>query len=130
MDKLSKSYTQRYVLFCFAWALAYCGISLATQFQLLSNPITTGLLVAGMVLLALIVIRSYLKVFNQLDEMFQRIQLEGFALAFGISFFLILIYAPFQKIGAPEITSDTAIVVLSFSMGLGLFLAKRKIDEK
>jgi len=128
MENSIKKETHKYVLFSLVWAVGYCFISLATSFQLLKDPAVTGLLVGGMILLAIRAITSYLKVFENLDEMLKRIQLEGLSIGFGISFLIILAYAPFYKIGAPAIKIDIVIVVLSVSMAMGIFVANRRMQ--
>lgn len=128
MDKPIKEMTHKYILFSLAWALGYCFISLATSLQLLKDPAVTGLLMGGMVLLAIRIIKSYLGVFEKLDEMLKRIQLEGLSIGFGISFLTILAYAPFHKIGAPTLNIDFMIVIFSVSMAIGIFIANRRMQ--
>ncbi len=128
MEKSIKELTHKYIFFSFAWAAGYCAISLATSLQLLKDPTITGFLVGGMILLAIRTINSYLKIFHKLDEMLKRIQLEGLAIGFGISFLIILAYAPFHKIGAPSIKIDFMIVLLSVSMAIGIYIANRRMQ--
>ena len=126
MNKPINEVIQKYMLFSLAWAMGYCFISLATSLQMLKDPVITGFLVGGMVLLAMKAIKSYLLIFDKLDEMLKHIQLEGLSIGFGISFLIILAYAPFYKIGAPALKIDLVIVILSISMAAGIYISNRR----
>ena len=76
--------------------------------------------------LALFVLRAYLRFLTMTDELQRRIQLEALAVGFGVTYFLIIAHVVVQSAGAPALDSSWWVLVFTGGLLFGNWRAVRR----
>lgn len=112
-------------LWSFTWAL---GIIVATS--IVASGLVTGAAAWIVALLpnvlALYVLRAYLRFLTMTDELQRRIQLEALAVGFGVTYFLIIAHVVAQSAGAPALDSSWWVLVFTGGLLFGNWRAVRR----
>lgn len=112
-------------LWSIAWALTVVAASaLLTELDL-ALPLQ-GLLVLSPSVVAVFVLRAYLKFLRMTDEMQRRIQIEGLAVGFGVGYAFGIAYLVAEAAGAPPLNLAVLIAVMTLGwLGGNFFAVKR-----
>ena len=112
-------------LWSIAWALTVVAASaLLTELDL-ALPLQ-GLLVLSPSVVAVFVLRAYLKFLRMTDEMQRRIQIEGLAVGFGVGYAFAMAYLVAEAAGAPPLNLAVLIAVMTLGwLGGNFFAVKR-----
>ncbi len=126
MTETDRRNSNRFVLWIFAWAVAFVAATLALKHvPSLQGP--AGWAVAGAPdLLGLGAFLAYVRFLRQADELQRRIQLEGLAFGFGVGAFFTMGYRLFERVGAPALDVNDPVLVMFVAWTLGQWLAMRR----
>ncbi len=112
-----------FLIWTFAWAIRARCTSKALVVQLFSHPAA----LAGVIILpcvfGLMAVHTYVRMLRCMDEMMQRIQLEGLAIGFGLTLMVIVGYSLFETYGATPIGSNNTILVFMLTWSFGQLLS-------
>lgn len=112
-------------LWSIAWALTVVAASALLTKLDLALPLQ-GLLVLTPSVVAIFVLRAYLKFLRMTDEMQRRIQIEGLAVGFGVGYAFGIAYLVAEAAGAPPLNLAVLIAVMTLGwLGGNFFAVKR-----
>ncbi len=115
---------RRFILICVVWALSFAGANRALDSG--SLPTAADWLVASApVVLGIVAISLYLRMWREMDELMRRIQLEGLGLGFGAGVVFVTGYGLFELAGAPA-WGNRPLAVMLFAWAAGSMLAIRR----
>ncbi len=115
------------MLWIFAWMATFVAADKAEAYEWYTEGFLSLLAVAINVVIGLIVIVTYMRFLNELDEMQQKIQLNALALAMGIGLVGSVSYSLLVSAGivaAPDIA--VVIALLGGGYGAGLVIGRTR----
>ena len=112
-------------LWSFAWAAGIIAATSIVASGLVGGPAAWVVALAPN-LLALFVLRAYLRFLAMTDELQRRIQLEALAVGFGVTYFLAIAHVVAQSAGAPALDSTWWVLVFTAGLLLGHKRATRR----
>jgi drug/metabolite transporter (DMT)-like permease len=96
---------------CLAWAVLYTGGALLIRKGLLPAGPLPWVVAALPTVAALFLLAAYARFLREADELQRLIQLNALALGFGGGYFAIIGYNLFERLGAPPLQGDLAVVM-------------------
>jgi len=115
---------RRVTQFSMLWALAIVGAAWVVKFTTLPDVLKWGIALTPN-LLAILVLRSYLKFLRMTDEMWRRIHTEGLAVGFGVSYLFVIGYLVAQGAGAPPLDLTYFVLVMTAGWLVGNIMAMK-----
>ncbi len=116
---------RRLNLWSVAWGLSIVAASwLLTSFEL--PMVLTVIIVAAPNVVMAMTLRIYMQYLEMADELLQRIQIEGLAIGFGISWLGALAYLVANVAGAPELSMTLVVLLLTAAWMAGNIIAIRR----
>jgi hypothetical protein len=109
-----------------AWAIVFVGASLLLKRGLVAAVPAQWFLAALPIVLSVLVLMVFARYLREADELQRHIQLHALALAFGGSYFAIMGYTVFEKLGAPTLETDDIALVMVGLYILGVILGRRR----
>ena len=122
IDPANRHLQWKFIGWLFAWAIAFVTADALLVTEGMTTPM--ALLIAAVpAALAFVSVLAYLKFLKALDELMQRIQLEGFAIGFGIATAVYIGYALFEAYGGSTLGVHEAVVILMVAWSAGQLIA-------
>lgn len=116
---------RKFTLWCIAWAIAITTSTLIIE-SYANLPSSVAIVIAlipnAFALGALI---SYMRFLRMTDELQRKIQVEGLAVGFGVGWIFAIGYLVLQSVGAPALSVNTMVVVMTAGWVVGNVLAIR-----
>lgn len=126
--EIDRQNNRRLTAWCLAWALAVIAATwVVTTFDGLPRAAAVAIALAPNAF-ALAALRSYLRFLRMTDELQRRIQIEGLAIGFGITFVFAIGYLVLQSAGLPSLPLAAMILVMSGGWIAGNVVAMRHYE--
>ena len=111
-------------IWSFAWGLSIVVASwLITMVEL--PTLVDWILALAPNVLAVVVLRSYLRFLRMTDELQRKIQIEGLAMGFGAGYLFAICYLVAQAAGAPPLNVAFLIMLMTAGWLIGNVVAMR-----
>lgn len=124
MNHATKTYTRQFIIAMFAYAVTLTA-SISLLKLLPESPWRIPLVLLP-VIPVLFGLRAFIELLSRMDELQQRIQLQGIAFAAGTTGMLTFTYGFLELIGFPPISWLWIFPLMIVLWGFGLALATRK----
>ena len=116
---------RRVFLALLLWALAFIAATLLLDLGALEGP-AAWCAAAAPGMLALFVVRHYVRFLREADELLRQIHLDGLAIGFGAGFVFITTYRLLERAGAPSLDINDSLMVMVPCWALGMWRARRR----
>ena len=117
---------RRFFYWVAAWGLISLAASFILQLKLADNKVFASAIIAVPIILALFTLRAYQHFFKSVDELTQRIQLEGLKFGFALGVFVIPAYEFLEMAGIRDARTLTPWAIMIIGYLVGQVLAVRR----
>lgn len=113
----------RFLAWTFVWALSFLAATwvLVSDLQIL-RPLA-WLIALAPIGFGIGAVLAYMKFLRMTDELIRKMQLDGLAFGFGASLIVILGYQGLERVGAPQMGSNEAVLVMIAGWVAGQIIA-------
>jgi hypothetical protein len=115
-----KSNYQHFVLYLIGAVTAFATATVLLAENIIRRGPLAWALVAATVVLAVMAVRGYVVFLRNAEELLQRIHLGGLALGFGAAAVFMPCWRLLERLGAPKLDVNDALVVMMLFWVLGL----------
>jgi hypothetical protein len=117
---------RRFVWATLVWAIAFAGASLLLKRGMVPAGPLQWALAALPIALSIVVLVVFARYLREADELQRLLQLQALAVAFGGTYFAIMGYSVFEKIGGPPLAGDDIALLMVGLYMLGVFSGWRR----